>query len=85
MSLKEPNNEDMRKVHGEINQIVNQRFLITTLAITMFGVIGAWMIPESTQKVGYEIPAFTFAASILLILYPLQIKWYSKNISLSNL
>lgn len=67
MSLS-PNKEDVRKIHAEINQIVNQRFLITTFAITIFGIIASWMIPKNTPDVGSNIGAFTFAASILLII-----------------
>jgi hypothetical protein len=67
MSLKGPNNEDVRKIHAESNQIVNQRFLITTFAITVFGVIGAWLIPKNTPAAGSDLGAFTFAGSILLI------------------
>ena len=40
-------NEDVRKLHGEINQITNQRFLLTTLAVTVFGVVTAWLVPRS--------------------------------------
>jgi hypothetical protein len=40
MPLKKPNADDVRKM-VQVNQIVDQRFLITTLAITMFGVITA--------------------------------------------
>jgi hypothetical protein len=39
MALKGPDPDDVRKLHAEINQIVNQRFLITTLSITVFGVL----------------------------------------------
>jgi hypothetical protein len=68
MPLKGPNAEDLRKVSSEINQIVNQRFLITTLAITMFGVMIAWMIPKTTPILGDPIGGITFALAMLLSL-----------------
>lgn len=68
MPLKSPSPEDLRKIHAEITQIVNQRFLITTFAITVFGIIGAWLIPKNTPAVGSDLGLFTFAGSILLTL-----------------
>jgi len=66
MGLKVPNEYDLHKVNAEIAQIAHERFLVTTLAITVFGVIGAWLIPKSTPNVGSDLGAFTFAGSILL-------------------
>jgi hypothetical protein len=68
MPLKKPNPDDVRKIGLEINQIVNQRFLITTLAITMFGVMIAWMIPKTTPTQGDPIGGITFSLAILLSL-----------------
>ena len=31
--------EDQRKLHAEVNQLINQRFLLNTAAVTLFGVI----------------------------------------------
>lgn len=39
--------EDVRKIHGEVNQILNHTFGLTTAAITAFGVILAWSIPKA--------------------------------------
>jgi len=35
---------DAQKLHGEINQLINQQFLITLSALTLFGVMNAWEI-----------------------------------------
>ena len=64
--LKGPTDEDVRKLHTEIAQIVNQRFLITIFAITVFGVIGGWLVPKDTPPVGSDLGAFAFIGSILL-------------------
>ncbi len=66
MPLKGPNPEDTRKLHAEINQIVNQRFLLTTLAITVFGVMAAWLIPKTTPSPKSDVGLFTIAGSTLL-------------------
>jgi len=42
--------EDQRKLHAEINQLLNQRFLLTTTAITVFGVFSAFMIPKGLNQ-----------------------------------
>lgn len=67
MSLTGPDAEDVRKLHGEINQLVNQRYLVTSLAITVFGVITAWLIPRETPRAGEPLGSFAFAGSTLLL------------------
>jgi len=59
--------EDQRKLHAEINQIINQRFLLTTLAVTVFGIIAAWLLPKERPQPGTSVGLFTYAGSILLI------------------
>jgi len=34
MSLNGPTTEDKQKIHSEVNQLVNQRLMLMTLAIT---------------------------------------------------
>src|SRR5260370_16579255 len=65
MSLKGPTQEDERKLHAEVNQIVNQRFLLTTLALTLFGVLTAWMVPKDNVH-STDIGTFPFAISTVL-------------------
>jgi hypothetical protein len=38
--------EDIRKLHAEVNQIINQSFTLNTAAITAFGVVLAWTIQK---------------------------------------
>lgn len=63
--------EDYRKLHAEVNQIVNQRFLVTTLALTTFGVLGAWGIPRpgisATGGTSSYNPAVLPEASVLTL------------------
>lgn len=66
MSLKIPSAEDLGKIHSEITQIVNQRFLITTSAITVFGVFVAWLIPKDAPTTESSVAIFTIAGSMLL-------------------
>ena len=66
MALPAPKDEDVRKLHAEINQIINQRFLLTTLAVTVFGAIVAWLIPKERQCPP-EVSLFTYAGSSLLL------------------
>jgi hypothetical protein len=39
--------EDERKLHSEVLQTVNQRFLTTTAAITLFGVIAGLAVQQA--------------------------------------
>jgi hypothetical protein len=77
MPLLPPSPEDQRKIHAEITQIVNQRLQLTTFAITLFGVIGAWLIPKSSPPKGSDLGDFTFAATDLLITLLFAIYVYS--------
>jgi hypothetical protein len=60
--------EDKRKLHAEVNQIVNQRILITTFSVTVFGVMIAWMIPKSAPQPNPNIEVFVYIGSIILSL-----------------
>lgn len=65
MPLPLPTTEDQRKIHAEVNQLVNQRIWLTTIAVTVFLFITQWQI----QKVipGQKVGAFIYGASFLLI------------------
>ena len=67
MPLSGPSTEDLKKLHSEVNQVVNQRHLITTLAITIFGVIAAWLIPREPQQSGMPVGGFAFVGSLLML------------------
>jgi hypothetical protein len=68
MPLLSPTTEDQRKLHAEITQIANQRFLIALFAITTFGVVEGWILPKLPTTPGAEIGGFVFAISIVLCL-----------------
>ncbi|MCH5146247.1 hypothetical protein JMF94_14280 [Desulfovibrio sp. UIB00] len=57
--------EDIRKIHAEINQLVNQRFLITTLSVTISGVLLTMQIPRDAPVAGSELGAFRYMLSYL--------------------
>ncbi|MBV9248333.1 MAG: hypothetical protein JO227_03675 [Acetobacteraceae bacterium] len=58
--------EDIRKIHSEINQIVNQRFLVTTAAITVFGVVFSQMIPKEFAHTRESMPLILIEEVLLL-------------------
>ena len=41
--------EDERKIHAEVTQIAQQRFVLTTVAITMLGVAGGWGLSRDSH------------------------------------
>lgn len=63
-----PNKQDIQKIHSEVNQLVNQRLSLTTLAVTIFGAIIAWSIPKVPLAPNVGLGAFVYAATFLLIL-----------------
>jgi hypothetical protein len=69
MTLKGPAPEDIRKIHAEVNQLVNQRLALVTLAITIFTAFLALLAPRDTTSVGNEYGLYRYCLSILLILF----------------
>jgi len=67
MALLGPDDNDRRKIHAEITQIVNQRLTLTTLGLTVFGVVIAWIIPKETPLRGSPMGVLPFIISTLLI------------------
>ncbi len=77
MSLKAPTSEDKIKIHSEINQLVNQRFIVTTFAITIFGIIIAWIIPKLPPESGSNVDAVFYICLIVLLLLLLGLYLFS--------
>jgi hypothetical protein len=77
MALLKPNTEDIRKLHAEVNQIVNQRVTATTAAVTILGVVLAWMIPKTPPTPCSDVGGFVFFGSILLLLLLFILFWFS--------
>jgi hypothetical protein len=53
--------EDIRKLHAEVNQIINQSFTLNTAAITAFGVVLAWTIQKPGTSPGDAATADSIA------------------------
>jgi hypothetical protein len=68
MTRTSPGTEDVRKLHAEVNQIVSQRLTLTTLAITIFAGVVAWIVPKDNTSVGSEVGVFRYGISVLLLL-----------------
>lgn len=68
MKLLGPNSDDVQKINAEVNQIVNQRLSLATLAVTVFGVMVAWLLPQSSLNIGRSVGTFVYSASVLLLL-----------------
>jgi hypothetical protein len=66
LPLQKPSSEDVRKIHAEINQLLNQRFLLTTAGITVFGVMTAWLLPKSPPQAGDPVGSFIFTVALIL-------------------
>jgi hypothetical protein len=67
MILNGPTPEDKQKIHSEVNQIVNQRLLLTTLAVTIFGVMVAWIIPRPPPEQTTLFGGFIYITAVLLV------------------
>jgi hypothetical protein len=58
--------EEQRKLHAESTQLLNQRFLLTTAAITVFGAFSSWMIPKDPSNHPEMVGRLLFAGAALL-------------------
>ena len=75
--------EDQRRLQAEVNQLLNQRFLVTTAAITVFGVFASLMPPrEPLQGHSSSVKVF-FAAAI--VLHSVLLLLFAWNRFLANL
>lgn len=63
--------EDQRKLHAEVNQLVNQRFLLNTAAVTLFGVILSWIIPKDSPPNTIGIVHYTACILLFILLFAL--------------
>ena len=52
--------EDVHKIHAEINQIVNQRFLLLVASISLFGVALGWLVSRPTPAPGNQLGAIFY-------------------------
>jgi len=87
MALLKPTDADVSKLHAEVNQIANQRFLLTTLAITLFGAVTAWQLPREPVQPYTPIGHFRFGLSILMniVLFVLYFACHLLTIALRNI
>lgn len=67
MKLEKPLTEDISKLHSQITNITHQAFLLTTSAITIFGVFVAFLIPKDTLQSGDPVKNHIVVFSILLL------------------
>lgn len=75
--------EDQRKLHAEINQLLNHRFLLTTAAITIFGAFASWTIPKDPSQHPDVLVRLLFVGASFLLLFLLLLFGWGR--SLANL
>jgi hypothetical protein len=73
MALK-PTALDVEKIHLEVNQIMNQRFVLTTFAVTVFGAIVAWLL-QKTPMPGGPVGTFVCAVSMVSTVFLFTMSW----------
>jgi hypothetical protein len=80
--------QDTAKLHAEINQYINQCFTISMTAITVFGLVGGWILGgfTSIKSEGNppQVTPVTFLLSILLIVL-LSVLFYVSQTTINNM
>jgi hypothetical protein len=66
--LNKPTDSNVSKLNSEINQYINQRLIVTTTAITIFGVSIGWIVYGSSTPTRIEVKPITFLIPIILII-----------------
>lgn len=60
--------EDKRKLHAEVNQLVNQRFVVTTTAISISGLVAGWMVTRNgPSQTMFSSVAMTVASTVMVV------------------
>lgn len=80
IDIQKPCPSDVTKLHAEMNQYINQRLIITTTAITLFGVSIGWIVFGSSTATGLEIRPVTFLLPTILLLVLLVLLVYCQVI-----
>ncbi|NBB31798.1 hypothetical protein [Cellulophaga sp. BC115SP] len=70
--LKDSEKADLAKIHAEINQILNQRYNLVILTITVFGLFMASL----TQKDKFNLEIYTIKYEFFLVLFFLGVLTY---------
>ncbi|OIQ52028.1 hypothetical protein BerOc1_00499 [Pseudodesulfovibrio hydrargyri] len=65
MCNRVPTSCDVQKIHEEINQLANQRFLLTTLSVTVFGLVLTMQLPKDIPVQGADIGGLHYMLSII--------------------
>jgi hypothetical protein len=88
MALEGPNDEDRRKLHAEVNQLVSQRLALTTLAVTIFTGVAAWTVPRALSQDTNSHAAVWFLLSVVLLFFEFvlfglghQLTWMIRTIT----
>ncbi|NBB49772.1 hypothetical protein GVN24_15955 [Rhizobium sp. CRIBSB] len=78
--VKGPEAADLTKIHNEINQIGNQRFILTTVSITFIGGLLSWVVPKASLQGGDYIADFNFWVCGVGNLVLLSLFWWNHNL-----
>jgi hypothetical protein len=65
--------DDIRKLHSEMQQARNQQFTLGTVALTAFG-LSSWMLPRSEHGVG-QSALYAYATIALISIFWLMLRW----------
>jgi hypothetical protein len=82
--MDQNNKEEYGKISSEINQVVNQRFIISTFTITIFGVFSAWVISkdfEGKQELILLSSVIIMLILVALFYYSLSLKRYIRTLT----
>ena len=64
-----PSDKDVNKLHAEINQLINQRFTLNTVALTITGAMSAYIIPKEEHINSIVAVERSIMGDIVLLLF----------------
>lgn len=84
--MKSLSSEDKTKLHNEINQTLNQRFVLATTGITVFGLFSAFLVPKGDiAPSGAELNLLYVGATFMLVFLGLLVYWASTLQNVMNM
>ncbi|MEL7355922.1 MAG: hypothetical protein AAFN40_05120 [Cyanobacteria bacterium J06560_6] len=71
---------DISKLHNEVNLYINQRLIITTTAITVFGVVAGLIAPVTSTTGDTEVRSLSLILpAVLMVIFGVML-WYCQSI-----
>ena len=71
--------EDISKLHSEINQLLNQRFVLATTSITIFGLVTA-ITPRAIKDIGDQELDLIYLGTVFILIFLAMLSYWASTL-----